>query len=101
MAAKPEQALALHGIQIVSRDLNQFPNDHKFFTDDDYKELYSNVRWHVEDVPRAHDSLIVTNIMRMRRGAQSTDVFETSHVLVTRNGILPGAARRSAMRLEN
>ena len=97
VASRPDQALASQGIQTVSRTLDQYPNDHPFFTDADYRELYSSINWHNEDVPRAHDALVVTNIMRMRRGNQSSDIFESGQILVTRNGILPGAARRLAI----
>lgn len=97
VAAKPEQALISHGIQTVSRSLIQFPNDHPFFTEDDYKQLYTQVKWHIEDAPRAHDALIVTNVMRMRRGTHTTDIFDCMHVLITRNGILPEAAKRLAV----
>jgi hypothetical protein len=80
--------------------LINFPTITVFFSHEDYEILYSNVNWHLEDAPRAHDAEIVTNIMRMRRGMSSSDIFETAHVLVTRNGILPGAAKRLAIQSE-
>jgi len=79
VASNPKQALDRLSVQTVARNLDQFPNDHRFFSQHDYEVLYSNVNWHTEDVPRAHDAEIVTNIMRMRRGSYSSDIFESAH----------------------
>jgi hypothetical protein len=91
---QPIPALERAGVQVVSRSLEQFPSDHKYFDEECYREIYSQIQWHMEDVPRAHDALVVTNIMRMRRGQQTTDMFESGHISVTRNAILSRAARR-------
>jgi hypothetical protein len=95
--ARPVPALERAGVQVISRPLDQFPNEHKFFDEDCYRDLYSQIQWHLEDSPRAHDTLVVTNIMRMRRGNQTTDLFEAGHVLVTRNAALVGASKRIAV----
>jgi len=97
ICARPEAALKRIGVDIIDRRLDQYPNEHKYFAEGAYRDLYSVVNWHLEDAPRHHDALVTTVVMRFRKGLDSSDLFETSHVLVTKNGILPKAIRRACV----
>jgi hypothetical protein len=94
VANDPDTALAEQKIGIVDRKLNQFPNEHEHFTKDHYEDLFGRMTWHLEMPRREHDTTVITHIMRMRAGNQSRDLFQTKHVLITRNGALAQLGRR-------
>jgi hypothetical protein len=50
--------------------------------------------WHYEISRREHDTTIIAHIARMRAGNQSRDLFQSRHILVTRNGALAQLARK-------
>lgn len=96
VAARPERFLAPLGVGVVEETLDMYPNQHKFFTKDAYELLYSQIGWVKDDAARHHDALIATLSFRKRAGARSSDLFETKHVVVTRNPAFPNLARRIA-----
>lgn len=94
VAQNPDSILASQGISIVERRLNQYPNEHQFFTQEQYEALYSRMHWHSAEVQRReHDSTILALIMRLRARVQSPDLFQTRHLLITRNGPLAQLAK--------
>lgn len=94
VATTPETILQEHGVQIVERTLEQYPNQHVYFTNEQYQELYARINWHLEVPPREHDAKVTTLILRARGEAHSQDLFRVKHVLITRNALLSQLTRR-------
>lgn len=94
IAINPDKILKDRGIGIVDQTVESFPNEHKYFSKEALNSLYSQIGWVKEDNARFHDAAIATLAMRKRHGTQSGDVFETKHVVLTRNPTFPSAARR-------
>jgi hypothetical protein len=69
IAADPDSALAEWKVGIVSRKLEQFPNEHEHFTKEQYESLFAKMTWHFEIPRREHDTEVVAHIVRMRGGA--------------------------------
>lgn len=96
VASKPDTFLQAKNIGIVDQTLEMFPNEHKFFPRAAYEDLYSQVAWVRDDAARHHDAAIATMVMRKRTGVRSGDVFDTKHVVLTRNPLFPNLSRRIA-----
>lgn len=94
VAAKPETSLEAAGISILDQSLDLFPNEHKYFTKDTIDEMYSQVNWVKEDSPRYHDAAITALIMRKRAGRRTADIFDTKHVVITRNARFAALSKR-------
>lgn len=96
VAAHPDKFLIAQGVAPVEDNLEMFPNQHRFFTKDAYEHLYSQIGWVKEDAARHHDALIATLAFRKRAGHRTSDIFDSRHVVVTRNPAFPQLARRIA-----
>lgn len=96
VAARPEKFLAPLGVSVVEETLDMYPHQQKFFTKDAYELLYSQIGWVKDDAARHHDALIAALSFRKRGGTRTADLFETKHVVVTRNPAFPNLARRIA-----
>jgi hypothetical protein len=94
VARDPATFLANFQVGIIERRLDQFPNDHEYFTREMYELFFSKLTWHIEVPRREHDATIVAHVMRMRRGNQSRDMFQTRHILITRNALLCESAKQ-------
>jgi hypothetical protein len=94
VAQDPGTFLQEYGVGITERKLDQFPNEHEYFDRPTYEGFFSKLTWHHEIPRREHDATIVTHIMRMRRGVQSRDLFQTRHILITRNALLCQSAKQ-------
>jgi hypothetical protein len=94
VAQDPATFLANFQVGIIERKLDQFPNDHEYFTREKYELFFSKLTWHIEVPRREHDATIVAHVMRMRRGVQSRDMFQTRHMLITRNALLCESAKQ-------
>ena len=94
VARDPGSFLQEHGVAIVERKLDQFPSEHQYFDQSAYDDFFSKLTWHHEMPRREHDATIVAHVMRMRKGIQSRDVFQTRHLLVTRNALLCESAKQ-------
>jgi hypothetical protein len=80
------------GVKVRHTTLNQFPNNHKWFPIDRYKDLVSIFRWeHLS--AREHDAYAVTMTMRLRRGKHYHDPLRNSYVFVSSNSEMVGKAR--------
>ncbi|HKQ45009.1 MAG TPA: hypothetical protein VJS47_06420 [Rhizomicrobium sp.] len=90
----PAAALADFGITITDRKLDQFPKEHAYFTQDLYEVLFGQMRWHLELSRREHDTTVIAQIMRMRGDTQSPDIFQSRHILITKNAPLAQLGRR-------
>lgn len=97
VASSPDGILQQYDVGIVDQTLDQFPNEHRFFPENEVKDLYSQIRWIDGDVPRWHDASTAALIMRKRAGQQSNDLFAVRHVLITRNPFFGPKARRFAL----
>lgn len=96
VAAHPEKYLTACGVAPIEDTLDMYPNQHRFFTKDAYEHLYSQIAWVREDAARHHDALIATLAFRKRAGHRTSDIFDSRHVVVTRNPAFPQLARRIA-----
>ena len=97
VAAQPERFLKLAGIAILDEDISMYPNRHRFFTKDAYEHLYSQINWVREDAAMHHDASIATLAFRKREGHRSSDIFQSKHIVVTRNPGFPRVARSIAL----
>ena len=100
VAADPDAALNHYGVSIADRRLDQYPNDHEHFTEELWRDLFAQVKWHVDPRPREHDATTIALVQRMRQGNQSSDIFQSRHILVTRNGPFAQLARRFCVRAD-
>jgi hypothetical protein len=96
VASNPDRALEIAKITILDQSLEAFPNEHKYFSREAVDLLYAQIGWVREDAARFHDASIAALAMRKRTGRTSSDLFETKHVVVTRNPTFPSLARRIA-----
>lgn len=94
---QPDKFLKLSGVDILDENIDMYPNQHKFFTKDSYEYLYSQIHWVKEDAARHHDASIATLAFRKRSGVKSSDIFQSKHIVVTRNPGFPRLARRIAI----
>lgn len=97
VANSPDSILAKADVDIVDQTLDQFPNEHKFFSEKDAKELYSQIRRVDGDAPRWHDASTAALIVRRRGGQRSNELFAVKHVLITRNPFFGPRARQFAI----
>jgi hypothetical protein len=95
VARNPETLLRnTYNINVIDRPLDAFPGQHEYFSHDTYEAFYSKLNWHLESNPRIHDATAITQIMRLRLGNTSADIFESKHLFVTRNGMLSQISRK-------
>ncbi len=94
VASNAEPVLKQHGIVIDDTTLPMFPLKHKFFDDDAVDSMYSQISWVQDDIPRHHDAAIAAMTARKRSGIKHSDLFETKHIVVTRNPYFPKLAKR-------
>lgn len=94
VAGDPDSALASLKVGVVTRKLDQYPNEHEHFTSEQYEKLFAKMTWHFEMPRREHDTTVVAHIVRMRGGTHSRDLFQTKHLLITRNGALAQLGRK-------
>ena len=90
----PELILSEFGVATTSRTLDQFPNEHQYFSNDDYDRLYSDLSFHREIHPREHDAKVATYTIRARGRHVSYDPFDAKVIFVTRNGVFAQKVRR-------
>jgi hypothetical protein len=81
-------------VSVVNRSIELFPNEHRHFTLEHRSSLYGYVNWHLETLPREHDTDVVMYIMRMRTGRTSRDIFDSKHIMVTRNPYMGERSKR-------
>jgi hypothetical protein len=94
VAQDPDTFLQEYGVGAIERKLDQFPNEHEYFDRATYDGFFSKLNWHHETSRREHDATIVANIMRMRHGIQSRDLFQSRHILIMRNALLCQSAKQ-------
>lgn len=93
VASNPQKALENVGIIVRPVTLDSFPNQHPFFTKEQYEDFFSSIAWVAEVAPREHDATCLALTMRLRAGQQRNDLFRCSYVFVTRNPTFVRAAR--------
>ena len=94
LSRDPTFALDEYDVTTINRTLDQFPSQHKYFTNDQYLNLISKINWHLEISPREHDASLVCQISRMRQGFSSNDLFKSKHVILTKNAPYSAVARK-------
>ena len=89
----PDRALENAGITVRQMSLDNMPHAHKFFTQEQYEDFFASIYWGNQVPAREHDATCATLVMRLREGKQSTDVFKSRYVMVTRNNTFVRHAR--------
>ncbi|WP_038974772.1 hypothetical protein [Bradyrhizobium genomosp. III] len=82
---QPETALSSAGITVRQISLESHHYAHKYFTQEQFNDFFESITWGNNINAREHDATCATIVMRLREGRQSSDVFKTRYVLVTRN----------------
>jgi len=85
VANDPESALEKVGIIVRPLTLDSFPNQHSFFSREQYEDFSSSIIWVDEFAPREHDATCFALTMRLRAGRHRSDLFLCRYVFVTRN----------------
>lgn len=94
ICADPEHFLKLENVSVRHRTLEQYPGEHSFFTEDQRLDLYSSFSFQTNPTARDTDATVCAFVIRERRGHESTDIFKSRAILLTRNGLLPQIVRR-------
>ncbi|MBX4864296.1 hypothetical protein HJA86_31095 [Rhizobium bangladeshense] len=90
----PARLLEALGVRVAHRTREQTPSDHKYFTKDDWKDLFSKLSYSENPTAREHDTDIATFVIRQRHGKTDRDIFKSQVLVLTRNGLLAQIMRR-------
>lgn len=94
-AANPHALLEeLFGVQVDERTLEDYPAQHQYFTEENNEAVIAGMGFHVDLHRKERDAHVITAVMRRRQGFETSDLFGSRHVLLTRNGVLAQFARR-------
>ncbi|MGE3246251.1 MAG: hypothetical protein AB7F96_03160 [Beijerinckiaceae bacterium] len=99
VARAPEPFLEELGLRVTHRSLDQFPNEHEYFTEEQRDELFGALTFQQNLRAREHDADIATLVMRQRRGIQERDIFRSRYLIVTRNGLLAQLVQKKCKEL--
>jgi hypothetical protein len=94
VAKDPELALDNVKIPVRAIDLEQFPNQKKWFDQERHDDFLSQVIWGSDVAAKEHDATALTLTMRLREGRHSSDLFRCRYVFVTRNATFERTSRR-------
>jgi hypothetical protein len=94
VAKDPELALDNVKIPVRAIDLDQFPNQQKWFDQERHDDFLSQVVWGSDVAAKEHDATALTLTMRLREGRHSSDLFRCRYVFVTRNATFERTSRR-------
>ncbi|MGX1163815.1 hypothetical protein AB7M16_000081 [Bradyrhizobium sp. USDA 372] len=94
VAKDPELALDNVKIPVKAIDLEQFPNQQKWFDQERHDDFLSQVVWGNDVAAKEHDATALTLTMRLREGRHSSDLFRCRYVFVTRNATFERTSRR-------
>lgn len=82
------------GFQIIRQELDDFPNSHKYFSDEFFEEFSDRALWHEHPDPRKVDAMSVALIMRRRANNQTNDFFKSKFIMLSRNWLFVEFAKR-------
>jgi hypothetical protein len=94
VAKDPELALDNVKIPVRAIELDQFPNQQKWFDQERHDDFLSQVVWGSDVAAKEHDATALTLTMRLREGRHSSDLFRCRYVFVTRNATFERTSRR-------
>ncbi|MDP9732283.1 hypothetical protein [Agrobacterium sp. SORGH_AS_0440] len=94
VANNPERALENAGILVRPIALDAFPHSHRYFTMEQYEDLFSSITWGNLVAAREHDATCTALIMRLREAQHSSDIFKCRYIMVTRNSAFVRHARK-------
>ena len=97
VSANPGIFLEDAGIHVTHRTLDQFPNEHVHFTEDQRRDLFGALTFQQNPNARTHDSDVATLVIRQRRGHEDCDIFQSRFLLMTRNGLLAQLVRKKCI----
>ncbi|WP_156127520.1 hypothetical protein [Paracoccus sanguinis] len=83
----PTPMLAALGVGVAVRSLDQTPATFKYFTEEQWRDLYSRLNYVDNPHARQHDADIVALTVRQRAGTTSPDIFKSRALVITRNGV--------------
>ncbi|MFT6657544.1 hypothetical protein [Maritalea sp.] len=88
----PENAAKQNGVSIITRKIDDFPNQHRYFDKSQYEAFIDDANW-VESIDaKQHDALALATVVRMREDKRFPDLFEANYVFVTENAYFSSAA---------
>lgn len=99
VAKDPEPFLKELGVNVAYRTLKQNPNEHAYFSEEQWREIYSSLSFQQNNLAREHDSDITTLVMRQRHGIEDSDLFKSRFLAMTRNGLLAQLTRRRCVEM--
>lgn len=89
------------GVSRYEQKLDQFPNQHQYFSHELYDDLGARINWHEGRVkPRERDATSITVVMRRRVGVTTRNAFQAKHLLISNNTLLCEFARRFCLEKE-
>jgi hypothetical protein len=94
VAKDPERALDSVKIPVKAIDLDQFPNQQKWFDRERHEDFLGSVTWGNDIAAKEHDTAALALTMRLREGKHSSDVFKCRYVFVTRNATFERVSRK-------
>ncbi|MHC6157515.1 hypothetical protein ACVSQB_37830 [Bradyrhizobium elkanii] len=94
VAKDPELALDNVKIPVRAIELDQFPNQQKWFDQERHEDFLSQVVWGSDVAAKEHDAAALALTMRLREGRHSSDLFRCRYVFVTRNATFERTSRR-------
>jgi hypothetical protein len=94
VAKDPELALDKAKIPVRAIELDQFPNQQKWFDAELHEDFLSQVTWGNDVAAKEHDAAALALTMRLRGGKHSSDLFRCQYVFVTRNATFERVSRR-------
>ncbi len=88
VARDPEHFIkTMLGLNLVDQNIDQFPNQHKFFSKELFDDFASRVFWHqsASAAPRMRDGLSVALVIRRRDGRRVIDPLKSKCILLSQN----------------
>jgi hypothetical protein len=94
VAKDPELALEKVKVPVRTIELDQFPNQQKWFDHERHEDFLGSVTWGNDVAAKEHDAAALTLTMRLREGRHSSDLFRFRYVFVTRNATFERVSRK-------
>jgi hypothetical protein len=82
VAKDPELALDKVKIPVRAIELDQFPNQQKWFGAERHEDFLGQVTWGNDVAAKEHDAAALALTMRLREGKHSSDLFRCRYVFV-------------------
>lgn len=95
MRSNPEKYAKKEGISLLTRTLDTFPQEERFFTEQEYKDFSVTAStWSNNEAAEFHDAECLTIAVRARGGKHDRNMFQNKYVFLTNNWRFVTSARR-------